>query len=239
MSSDASKDLANLAGEQANDSKTQYFSTVNVNNATLVNVAKRKAEELCRGKTFEENDNVSGDILCKQGNRTLSLSTIAGKTVFVKEGNLTLNGSLITGTSVPVEIFVDKGTLTLSPDVSIDFNDKGYPTTTNGVSSGVFYKGNFIINGLVKVSDQMKKYYIHGKFTSLNTYATPDTPRLTQVQNLLGNSITKDDIDLTKVFQWRCGYTGSAIDGSSCLTGEFKNAPLVIINQNYPSKLLQ
>jgi hypothetical protein len=53
------------------------------------------------------------------------------------------------------------------------------------VSSGVFYKGNFIINGLVKVSKPEEKYYIHGKFTSLNTYAVPNPSRVTQVQNLL------------------------------------------------------
>lgn len=84
-----------------------------------------------------------------------------------------------------------------------------------------------------------EKYYIHGKFTSLNTYATPDATRIMQVKTLLSGSIATGDIDLTKVFQWRCGYTGSASDGSLCMSGEFRNAPLVIINQNYPSKLLQ
>ncbi|MDR0650951.1 MAG: hypothetical protein LBG59_06220 [Candidatus Peribacteria bacterium] len=75
MSSDASKDLASLAGEQVNDSKTQYFSTVNVNNATLVNVAKRRAEELCRGKWGTESQGV----ICKQGQGgdvNLNISTI-------------------------------------------------------------------------------------------------------------------------------------------------------------------
>ena len=81
------------------------------------------------------------------------------------------------------------------------------------------------------------KYFIHGKFTSLNTYASPTKERLDQVKSLLGDTtLTEEDINLVKVFKWRCNY-GKATDNQNCTTGEFRNAPLVIINQNFQSNL--
>jgi len=83
------------------------------------------------------------------------------------------------------------------------------------------------------------KVYIHGKFTSLNTYAEPSPQRVTQLQDLLGSNVTGSHIDLTQVFKWRCNY-GSGTDGTDCSAlSEFQNAPLIIINQNYPSKLTE
>lgn len=102
-------------------------------------------------------------------------------------------------------------------------------------------KGNFIVNGLVKLATgkEKQKYFIHGKFTSLNTYDIPTQQRIEQVQKIVPNwnTITWGQIDLTKVFQWRCNL-GSGTDGSACTVGEFKDSPLSIINQNYPSKIL-
>jgi hypothetical protein len=58
----------NVVSEVGNeiDSKTQFFSSVNVNNATLVNYAKRRAEELCRGK-WSPQWSVSPDVICREG----------------------------------------------------------------------------------------------------------------------------------------------------------------------------
>jgi len=68
MSTDASSDTAALAGNER-DAKTQYFSSVNVNNATLVNYAKRRAEELCRGKWRQQWNQALNDpeVICWEG----------------------------------------------------------------------------------------------------------------------------------------------------------------------------
>ncbi|MDR2191042.1 MAG: hypothetical protein LBP53_07990 [Candidatus Peribacteria bacterium] len=234
MSSDVKDDTKNLAGNEA-DSKTQYFSSVSVNNATLINAAKRRAEELCRGKRGSS----SNDVICQEGATTKTVSEIAGKTLIVKKGNLILKGVSSLATQ-PLDIFVDEGVLTFNPESSrISFDTKGHPVSSYamGVASGVYLKGNFVINGLVKVT-QDYKYFIHGKFTSLNTYAAPSSQRMTQLDNLLEPNPTADEIDLTKVFKWRCNY-GSGSDGIACPPSEFQGAPLIIINQNYPSRLLQ
>jgi hypothetical protein len=112
MSSDINGDTENLGGNEAS-SKTQYFSTVNVNNATLVNQAKRRAEELCRGKWSSSLSSLNNEeIICLNNATSILSSNLFGKTVIVK-GDLTLNGSR-SGTTAPVEVFVDGGTLTLS-----------------------------------------------------------------------------------------------------------------------------
>jgi hypothetical protein len=61
MSSD-SKDVGQLLGNE-NDAKTQYFSSVQLNNASLVNLAKQKAEELCRGN-WKDSPIYTNSVIC-------------------------------------------------------------------------------------------------------------------------------------------------------------------------------
>jgi len=67
LSSDVGRDALDILGNE-NDSKTQYFSSVNLNNATLINYAKRRAEEFCRER-WTDNRGVasSADIVCWEG----------------------------------------------------------------------------------------------------------------------------------------------------------------------------
>ena len=58
------------------------------------------------------------------------------------------------------------------------------------------------------------------------------------MKNLLGSSVTTGQVDLTQVFAWRCNF-GSGSDGTACPQSEFQNAPLIIINQNYSSRLTE
>jgi hypothetical protein len=119
----------------------------------------------------------------------------------------------------------------------IDFNNQAYPSSNDVVARGIFLKGNFIVNGIVG-PQQHHRVIIHGKFTSLNTYdANTAANRLTQVQDIVTSAGIKD-IDLTQVFSWRCNY-GSGTDGTVCPLSDYQSAPLVIINQNYPSLLLE
>lgn len=230
-------DLKNIAGNES-DSKSQYFASVNVNNATMINFAKKKSGEICNNEwknNFDQNKKLN---CIENQNITVDVSKIAGKTLVVKKGNLTLIGNLAADAD-PLDIFVDGGKLVLNPTISKkNFNEKGYITTNANekVYEGLYLKGNFVVNGIVEEKTEMK-YFIHGKFTSLNTYASPTKERLDQVKSLLGDTtLTEEDINLVKVFKWRCNY-GKATDNQDCTTGEFRNAPLVIINQNFQSNL--
>ena len=248
MTSDG-MNIANLGGNEA-DSKTQYFSSVNVNNATLINQARKTAEELCKGKWSQSYD-TSPEVICWEGNnstRSLNPSVIGNKTLIVRNGTIVLERPM-TSTSSPLNIFIDGGRLLLQQGAGSSyiqgFDEKWYPTTTSPKYEWMFLKGNFIINGLIgylttqtNYSSIQYKVFIHGKFTSLNTYTYPSEARSIQVADVLNRtSVPTERIDLQAVFSWRCNY-GSWSDGSACPLGEFQNAPLIIINQNYPSRLV-
>jgi hypothetical protein len=250
-----------LGGNQAEESKTQFFSTVNVNNATLINQAKRTAENLCRGK-WDTKFSLNGDVLCwdiggsNKPDHTVLVEEIKGKTLVAKGGTLTLEGKMETSND-NLDIFVDKGILRLTWDPAdrINFNTNGFPVQSGDISSiasGIYLKGNFIINGLIDVANKFNtnvpRFFIYGKFTSLNTYAKELADnRVKQLSGLLLNQgITSNDINLNEVFKRRCNtYLGVGSDGSSCssIDGSGKNisfssSPLIIIGQEYPSKLL-
>ncbi|MDR3169361.1 MAG: hypothetical protein LBU27_06480 [Candidatus Peribacteria bacterium] len=228
-----------LLGNEAN-AKQQYFSSVNLNQASLINTAKQRAEELCRGKWGTE----VGEIYCvDRASRTYNVSVIKDKIVIVRKGNITLKGEM-TSSSNPLNIFIDGGRLILDMSGQVQSFDKnGYPTVSDAVYTGIYLKGNFIINGIMVGNDNKpveNQTFIHGKFTSLNTYAEPSQQRQTQLNHLLNPEPTTGEIDLREVFSRRCEW-GMTTDGfGACpTTGDFTNSPLIIINQNYPSKLVQ
>ena len=240
ISKDMKGGLENLAGNEAN-SKTQFFSSVNVNNATLINTAKKNAEQICA------IDQDTTDVICKSGDQTYDITALNEKTLVVNGGDLTLQGQM-NSSNEPLDIFINGGNLILDLKTGhlTSFTEDGFPVYNGGnetkpvAYTGIYLKGNFIVNGLVQLATwtENEKYFIHGKFTSLNTYDIPTPQRKQQIQTVLNNpSISNEQINLTKVFKWRCNL-GSGTDGSACTVGEFKDSPLSIINQNYPSKIL-
>ena len=248
MSTDVADDVKNIAGNEK-DSKTQYFSSVNVNNATLINAAKKESEKLCQGKWSTTLTN--SDVICIDRSKEINdIQNYDGKTIILRNGILTLKGNS-RNLNNGINVFVDRGNLKFAfdGDKRQTFNERWFPTanSTDAIYSGIYLKGNFIVNGLVEVEEEKDyKYFIHGKFTSLNTYsaASSSYERLHQIQNLLsgvvpeiggtdvGNLVSK--ADLTQVFRWRCNYWHST-DESNCNTGDFANSPLNIINQTVPS----
>lgn len=95
------------------------------------------------------------------------------------------------------------------------------PGSDEYVAVASVIRWNFIVNGNVKaVSGNVlnNKYFIYGKFT------------------------TKDTIDtLENVFAWRCDNEAGS-DGNFCPkfdSNPYRNASLVVIDQNYSSPLLQ
>jgi hypothetical protein len=190
-----------LLGNEAN-AKQQYFSSVNLNQASLINTAKQRAEELCRGKWGTD----SGEIYCLREGKAYNVDQIQDKIVIMQNGDLTLKGKMEADTA-PLNIFIDGGKLILKMDGEIQpFDKNGYPG--GSVYTGIYLKGNFIINGIMVGSGGQvaNQTFIHGKFTSLNTYAEPSSQRMTQLQSVLGTTVNSAEVDLREVFSRRCEW---------------------------------
>ena len=239
----------NLFGWQGNstDTKMQYFGTKSVTNATLMNYAVKKAESLCRWKWG--NNNGSDIIICSEKwfPDPVSLDQIARKTLIVKNWNVTVKPFTGRNETRNYDIYLLSGNLIIdesrleNDDGKFVFNTGWFVSSTsvsdfsgnvsrdpdNYISGDVavwsFIRWNFIVNGNVTGTGGgtngklNNKYFIYGKFT------------------------TKDTINrLENVFSWSCD-NGYGSDGNFCPDSKwnpYKNASLIVIDQNYKSPVL-
>ena len=120
------------------NTKTQLFSSVDINNTKLINYARQKAETLCRGKW---NKSVSDDVVCKSG-FTINADEYGNRTLIVKWGDVKITPNNV------YDIFVDGWNLVieensedvLSPIMSNWF--KSSSTYSNFQSLFDFYQKN-------------------------------------------------------------------------------------------------
>lgn len=231
-----------------------------INSATVINLAKKNAEVLCRGKTYLVwgswptylPDN-SEKILCYKNTENLEINLAQDlhkdKTIIVKNGNITLTNSMNKDSSA-LDIFIDEGNLYVRNPVAskVNFNQDGYPSETNITNSGIFLKGNFVINGLLiwaqsdwTISDIANKLHLLGKIAFLNTPTTPSQWRITQVNNVLWSTSFEPRINLENVFSWYCDLDGGGSDGTNCWwpTSSATVTPFVVLNANYPSNIIK
>ena len=233
------------------DNKTVIYNGSDINSSTLINIAKQKAQQLCQGKKPYPNTTLDTDpenIICIENHDiTINLGamiTYGNKTIIVKSGNVLLQWWMDT-TSPALDLFVDKGLLYLPNPFNTRqwFDNQGFPVT-NGVSSWMFLKWNFIINGLLLgewVTAFGHKLHVQGRITTLNTPLMPNQGRITQIENMFWWSSVYDNfISLQKVFTRECQLNGTGSDGSPCTTGwVISTTPLVILNGNYLSNIVQ
>ena len=238
-----------------NDDKMQLFSSVNVNNATLINYTKQKAEQLCRWKWSNRdpwNSTKPWEILCVSWVDIANGNRFIWRTLIVKNGNVSLE-------SVPAwslndnkyffDMFIDNGDLIVqeTSDMAV-FNNMWFVSTLDiglfnnsvvgallsnsdymwtDVAVASLLRGNFIVNWQIKASGNNgilnNKYFIHGKFTSKDTYDT-----------------------LMETFSWRCkdwqwnndgNYCPYSCKASGCPQHFYTRAPLVVVDQTYNSPL--
>ena len=235
MSTDTKKWLEDNA-----ETKTQLFTTSSVNNATLINYTKQKAESLCRGKwgncSNNSNNSCNDKIVCINNNTTTTIdaSQYKWKTLIVKWWNVGV--SPLTGYSdgSVYDIFVDGGNLILNEigNWNIVIWENGFMTGSitgnykgNNWEIGVasVLRWNFIVNGKIVGTGETEKklsnrYFIYGKLT------------------------TQDSVtDLEKMFSWSCYTTANSwwvwSDGFACPESKYQGASLSVIDQNYPSPL--
>ena len=229
--------------------KTIIYNGSDINSSTVINFAKQKAQSLCQGKQFNQALNTNTNILCYENiDVTIDLTqptNYEDKTIIVKNGNILLEGGM--GNDYPpLDILIDKWLLYLpDPIIATGFDDQGFPSSP-GINSWLYLKGNFIINGLLVAGNPgaeasfWHKLHLQGKITMLNTPTLPTQERKDQVEEILWTNTYKPWINLQNVFTWTCGLSGTGSDGSLCANDNIiSTIPLVILNGNYPSNLLQ
>lgn len=255
------------------DPKMQYFSSVSVNNATLLNFTKQKADALCRWK---RNTLVSANdsVVCISSGNPVVASDYAGKTLIVRGWDVIVSPASAADDEY-YDIFIDDWNLRINETVSDfpfvfqkngfinsstdrdTFNakiaDNRFPDwcrrlirTWDDVAVASLLRWNFIVDWNVVSNDDgsplRNKYFIHGKFTSRDSY-----------DNLL------------ETFQWRCWNDGMGTDGNYCpscgdnkdnycfdsegtpdlrtetcpVKNYYTNSPLVVVDQKFDSPLFR
>jgi hypothetical protein len=103
-------------------------------------------------------------------------------------------------------------------------------------------KGNFIMNGLLLwsgITNFNHKLHLQGKIIMLNTPTLATTKRIEQIEATLW-AWYSGFINLQNVFTRTCGLGGTGSDGAACNnSSNISTIPLIILNGNYPSRLLQ
>ena len=234
----------------ATDSKMQYFSSANINNATLMNYSRERAESLCRGKWISDTNNIANteSIICFEWSLDASDDKYKWRTIIVKHWDVTVSPAATE--DEPYDIFVGSWNLIIKEDsaelfvfkkdwfVSIgttpdDFNNvvaqqinatnegENFEYVWENVAVAALLKWNFIVNWWVKGYDGKK--LVHKYF-------------------IHGKFTTKDTFDvLGKVFKWRCvDWESNESSKNYCPYSQehpYTNAFLVVIDQNYSSPL--
>ncbi len=231
------------------ENKTVLYNGSDINSSTLINTAKQKAQTLCQGKIKNPDILTTTEkLLCFENtNITIDLtqrSTYTNKTIIVKNGNVTLQWGMTTNAPA-LDLFINKWILYLPQTISPaqTFDNQWFPNQTNITNSGLYLKGNFIINGLIQAQGNGwfdHKLHLQGKITTLNTPLEPTPERIDQIQTLFGSSLYTTTINLQHIFVRECTLNGQGTDGSNCATwGTIATTPLVILNGNYPSNIIE
>ena len=199
---------------EGNQAGTSLLLNTDNSIAWIVNLARQRAEELCRNKwkevpgTEQDFNNKAGQVLCYDGNKdrnsrilrvngydTVAALIVKNADVFLLNYQVTRNNAAITN------LFIDKGDLFLLDEARNrsdlqKFDQNGYQTqdTSNPwISYGNFLRGNFIVNGLIigmksdarQFAPIKNKLVIHGKVASYNTYTTPDDNKKQVIKDIL------------------------------------------------------
>ena len=199
---------------EGNQAGTSLLLNTDNSIAGVINLARQRAEELCRNKWKEvlgsEQDlnNKAWQVLCYDGSKDrnsrilrvkgydkVAALIVKNADVFLPNYQKTQNNAAITN------LFIDKGDLFLLDEARNKFDlqkfdQNGYQTqdTSNPwISYGNFLRGNFIVNGLIlgiksdasQFAPIKNKLVIHGKVASYNTYTTPDDNKKQVIKDIL------------------------------------------------------
>lgn len=200
---------------EGNQAGTSLLLNTDNSIAGVINLARQRAEELCRNKWQEvppgadqDLSSKAGQVLCYDGNRDRNFRILRVKgydkvaALIVKNADVFLPNYQETQNNAAItNLFIDKGDLFLLNEARDKshlqkFDQNGYQTqdTSNPwISYGNFLRGNFIVNGLIigmksdatQFTPIKNKLVIHGKVASYNTYTTPDDNKKQVIKDIL------------------------------------------------------
>lgn len=205
---------SNRGSIEGNQAITSLLLNTDTSIAGVINLARQRAEELCRNKwqavpgAEQDFGNRAGQVLCYDGNinRNSRLLRVNGydavAALIVKNADVFLLNYQVTRNNAAItNLFIDKGYLFLLDEARDKshlqkFDQNGYQTqdlSNPWVSYGNFLRGNFIVNGLIigiksdasQFTPIKNKLVIHGKVASYNTYTTPDDNRKQVIKDIL------------------------------------------------------
>lgn len=201
----------------------------------VINLARKNAERLCRGKWQTTPQDLSSKVICIKGGDYVTtpfmgdVRSLAGKTVVIQNANLYLKPNQ-TEISEPITLFIDKGNLFLPSSTDTGdlqtFDSFWYTTdcADNKCVKADYLKWNFIINwlllgvGVGRMESIKNKLYIHGKFVSFNTFKQPTEERLSTIEKTLGSKWNPEYLSMISfdnLFTWRCNLDRGS-DGTWC-----------------------
>lgn len=243
-----------INGKEGNESQTSVTVKTDNSISQILNIAKRNAEQICKGKWQNKGEtrDLKKGILCIEGDLERDASQIVGKTIIVKNGNLKLISYLTDENKGldPTTIYLTKGNLILPGGTTntgslATFLPNGYLDNNNNSDNpkAAFLKGNFIINGLITINWNSKlsnKLVIHGKVASLNTLETPSTNQENFIRTI-SNTTGETPIILSELFGRSCNpSSGEGSDETPCKTDGFiTDKAFSLIDMNFPSPLFQ
>ncbi len=247
-----SQDL-NTIGNNVSNSKMQYLPSANINNASLINYAKKRAEILCRWKrkTYRNDSDLEENLNCINNinNWTNTINAKTWYTYIVKNWNVEVSVMNDFDSDGYYNIFIDSGYLLLDNEnlweykkvfkkdwfiSNTDIEDyksnienalsEWLSYTWNDVAVGVFIKWNFIVNWNLTWDNINTRYFVYWKFTTKDS-----------LNDLVGDEW---------IFIWRCGnWISSDSDEYYCPQSRndwinpYTNSALNVIDQNYDSIL--
>lgn len=183
--------------------------------STIINTVEKNKAKHCRNAntigSLDDINNVWWDFICIKGeNNTLhhildeNIAYIVNKDIVFLAGNVFIDENAYSRINKrPLSLYIAQGNLILDSDLGTNFLtpvDKNWFSIQDGwYTKWLYLLGNYIINGVVlwaanQDNAQNQKYttlplktYIHGKFTSLNTFTTVSEPRENLLRSLMSN----------------------------------------------------
>lgn len=240
-----------------NIEKRTIIMSSNFNPSDVINPAKKNTEILCRGKTVLEDTvlpNNNDKVLCyKNSNLNINLydyEKYKDKTIIMRDWNIILENTM-NKDNPSLDIFIDKWILYIknNPGTKQSFNQDWYPSENWITNSGIFIKGNLVINWLLLGTNNTTptttpidhKVHILWRIAFLNTPTTPSEWRVTQVRSVLWTWAFDQRINLENIFNWNCDFEWKASDQTSCWNWETAatTTPFIVLNANYPSNIIK
>lgn len=238
----------------ATDPKMQYFSSANINNATLMNYSRQRAENLCRWK-WKSNPDKSESVICVENPEgwvyDATDSNLKWRTIIVKNWDVKVSPAQSADEQY-YDIFVGSGDLIIiESDAKLFVFKKDWfvsSTTPDGfntqINNEIDEANNAQVNFEHTWDDVAVAALLKWNFI-VNWWVKGEWDKLKHKYFIHGKFTTRDTFEkLGKIFKWRCidwESNESPIKYYCPYSKEhsYTDASLVVIDQNYSSPLFR